>query len=243
MQFQKFTRENISEKIIEHVKEQIINGKLRPGDRLPAEETLARQMGVGRGTIREALRVLAYVGFLERRKNGTYVSDRGAKSESEKAIDRAIQQYSGYMEIIELRRIVEPELAALAAARATPKHIAEIGEHYRRMLSEQNRTERFIEDDNRFHRMIFAAAGNRLFQKIMGTVQEVMKDSQAQVIRNSRIMPRSLEFHRRLYEAIRKSDPEGARRIMSEHVGDIEREMQKIFRDASSQRSAIRPSE
>jgi GntR family transcriptional repressor for pyruvate dehydrogenase complex len=230
MQFQKFARENISEKIIEHVKEMIVNGQLKPGDRLPAEETLASQMGVGRGTVREALRVLAYVGLLERRKNGTYIAEGAGKKNSDDSITSAIRQYSGYMEIIEVRRVVEPELAALAAARATPEQVTELGDHYQRMLREQGDRERFIDDDNQFHRIIFAAAGNSLFQKIMATIQEVMRDNQAQVIRRSQIMPRSLEFHERLYAAIKEGDSTSARRIMREHVEDIEREMQKIFR-------------
>jgi len=232
MQFQKFARENISEKIIEHVKEMIVTGKLKPGDRLPAEETFATQMGVGRGTVREALCVLSYVGLLERRKNGTYVSAGGGKKTGD-TITSAIRQYSGYMEIIEVRRVVEPELAALAAARATPEQVAELGDHYQRMLREQSDRERFIDDDNQFHRIIFAAAGNSLFQKIMGTIQEVMRDNQAQVIRSGQIMPRSLGFHQRLFEAIKDGDPNNARRIMREHVEDIEREMQKIFRKAT----------
>ena len=74
MEFKRMNRVSISEEIIANVEELILSNKLKPGQQLPSEEKMAAQMGVGRGTAREALKVLIYLGLIERKKKGTFVS-------------------------------------------------------------------------------------------------------------------------------------------------------------------------
>ncbi len=99
----------MSEEIIEHLKEQIISRSLKPGEKLPSEENLAEIMGVGRGTIREALRVLIHMGLVERKGNGTYVTEAKMNSSYKFKLD----EYRDLVEIMEVRRVVEPALASL----------------------------------------------------------------------------------------------------------------------------------
>ncbi|MEN6364167.1 MAG: FadR/GntR family transcriptional regulator [Rectinema sp.] len=229
MEFGKIEREGVSEKIIEYVKQQIINGNLKPGDRLPAEDALAVQMGVGRGTIREALKVLSYTGFLEKKNNRTYVSGRGLKGFDNEDVTGAIHRFEGYMEIIEVRRVLEPELAALAAARATPEIIAELRKTLTSMENWQDDADKFSRHDNDFHLILSRAANNTLFSDIMKSIQKVMRDNLARVIRSSKIAPRSLEYHKRIYEAIKIGDAAKARRATLSHILDVEKEMRILY--------------
>ncbi|PKL74340.1 MAG: hypothetical protein CVV27_21000 [Candidatus Melainabacteria bacterium HGW-Melainabacteria-1] len=229
MEFGKIEREGVSEKIIEYIKNEIISGALKSGDRLPPEDALAEQMGVGRGTIREALKVLFYTGFLEKRNNRTFVSDRGIKGFKNSDVTEAIHHYEGYMEIIEVRRVIEPELAALAASRATPEHIAALQKSLDDMENGKDDLNRFSLHDNAFHLALSRAAGNTLFDEIMKSIQKVMKNNVSMVIRSSNIAPRSMEYHRKIFEAIKVGDMAKAKRVTLSHIIDVEKEMRKLY--------------
>jgi len=136
------------------------------------------------------------------------------------------------MQIIEVRRIIEPELAALAAIRGSKEQIARIGDEYRLMARDKNALDQFVDDDNRFHQFIFYAAGNSLFIDIIKTIQKVMKKNQDQVLKHSDIKLRSLDYHKKIYEAIRTSNPQRAKLVMLDHIQDIEKEMRRIFKKA-----------
>lgn len=229
MEFGKIEREGVSEKIIGYVKEQIINGNLKPGDKLPSEDTLANQMGVGRGTIREALKVLSYTGFLEKRNNRTYVSSKGTKGFDVADVTGAIHRFEGYMEIIEVRRVVEPELAGLAAVRSTPELIAKLAKCVSTMEACETDLEKFSRHDNEFHLIVAEASGNNLFLEIMKSIQTIMKDNLVKVIRSSKIAPRSLDYHRKIFEAIKAGDSAKARRTTLSHILDVEKEMRILY--------------
>ena len=230
MEFQRLVRQNMAEKIIASVRGQIESNALEPGAQLPSEEKLAAQMGVSRGTVREALSVLVYLGFIERRGNATHVAAPRASQKASEELVRIVHRYQEYMGIIEARRVIEPELAALAAVRGSPEQVTEIEECYALMASHRGDTESFIEDDNRFHNAVFAAAGNGLLQEFMKSIHAVIRENQAQVIRNSDIAPRSLEYHGAIAEAIRDGNADLARARMLTHICDIQKEMRELFR-------------
>ena len=118
MEFKRVTRLSVPEEIIENVKEKIVSGELKPGSQLPSETKLAEMFGVGRGTVREAMKVMFYLGLIDRNNSrNTFVTE----SAREKAIMRSfLDRFEGHrdaMEMIELRKIIDPEAAALAAER------------------------------------------------------------------------------------------------------------------------------
>lgn len=233
MQFKKIDRTSVSEEIIEYLKAQILNKELKPGVQLPSEDKLADNMGVGRGTVREAMRVLLYLGLVERRNNATYVAQMpGDVAERWDLTDR-MRHYRNYIDMIEVRRVIEPALAAFAAERADEEDISQLERHYQSMLGEQHDLERFIEDDNLFHLYVGAAARNELFQEILRSVQQIMKESQGVVLRERpKIMPRSLEYHGAILGAIKAHNPDEARRQMQDHIRDIEGELSSILKMA-----------
>ena len=138
MKFKEVKPVSVTDRVIEQIKNLIIDGTLKPGESLPSEEKLAAQMGVGRGTIREALRVLIYLGFIERQGKTTFVSPSVNKRLSPRDIIESFKKYHNIMEMIELRKIIEPEASAYAAVRANPKEVEDIEEAYRLMIKYEN---------------------------------------------------------------------------------------------------------
>lgn len=242
MQFPKIGRSSVTEQTIEYFKDQILSNKLKPGQQLPCEENLASQLGVGRGTVREALRVLVYLGFIERRNKATTVTAIAQSQSLPEDFLQRIARHRDVMKVIEVRKIVEPEAAALAAERADERQIAEMSRLLAEMERESGSTEGFAAKDQEFHLTLFEASGNHILLEFMKNIQRYMHENQVLIVHERpQIKPRSLSFHRRLFEAIRDGQDEQAREIMREHVEDIEREMYSIIKDSSGSPGRGRP--
>lgn len=138
------------------------------------------------------------------------------------------------MEMIEVRRMVEPDTAALAASRAEARDIAVIRGNVEEMFATQAHVEPFIIHDHRFHLQLAEASNNGILINIMKGIQDNLVETQGHILRNSKtILPRSLEFHWKILEAIEKRSPKLARKRMLEHLMDIENEMYKILNESS----------
>ena len=231
MKFAKIGRSSVTEEIIEYLKDQILQQRLTPGQQLPCEESLAAQLGVGRGTVREALRVLVYLGFIERRNKTTTVTSIATVENLEPDFLRRIDEHRDVMKVIEVRKIIEPEAAALAAERATAQEIGELGRVLAEMEREDQPVEEFAAHDQEFHLALFRACGNHILLEFMKNIHRYMRQNQVLVLRHSpTIKPRSLEFHRLLYRSIQDGHDEQAREFMKQHISDIEREMYQIIK-------------
>ena len=227
MNFKKIDRVSMSEEIIEYLKQQILSRTLKSGQRLPAEESLAESMGVGRGTIREALRVLIHMGLVERKGNGTYVTEGRVKNDYQLKLD----EYRDIVEIIEVRRVVEPALAQLAAVRRNQESLDKLRLELEQMRDGVADVDSFLLHDSTFHDMVFEASGNSILEGFIRGLKDLMKKNQALVLRErfSHIMPKSLDFHEKVYEAIVKGDGDLSYQIMLDHIKDIEEEFRIIL--------------
>ncbi len=231
VKFKKMTRTTVFDEAVESIKRSIRSGELKPGDRLPSEGKMAAMMGVGRGTVREALQVLIHLGLLARTNKVTAVTPNAVERLTTRSVFENLREHRDVMEMIELRKILEPEAAALAAARIDDERVEQIERHYRLMLECRDDIGRFTDADNQFHAAIFNAAGNSLITGIIQRIQEPMRRSQLLVLRESRmILPRSVGFHERILDALKRRDRELARRSMLDHILDIEKEMYAILK-------------
>ncbi len=228
MEFKRIGRVTVCEETIEYLKGQIISGKLSPGEQLPSEETFAEKLGVGRGTIREALKVLLYLGFIERKGNCTFVANRDGTTGSVDGISESIAMYRNIMEMIELRKIVEPGAVALAAEKANDEELELLEQEYHFMESATD-IEAFITHDNKFHLLIIDCVKNDLLKGIIRNIQERMRDSQGVILRKGHIQVRSTEYHRKILMALKEHDADLARTYMFNHVMDVEKEMYTII--------------
>lgn len=208
----------VEERIIQIIKE----GDLRPGDRLENEHDLARRLGVGRGTVREAIKGLVSRNVLTvRQGSGTFVSHRHGVPNDPLGLTLLKQDRQLALELLEVRLILEPEIAALAATRATDGDL-------RRIVSQCDRVEKLIlaeeeyqQEDVEFHRRIAQASRNR----VTSTLVPVIHSSSSLNIdlTHNELRENTVRYHRALAEALRRRDPLGARYAMVQHLAENRR--------------------
>jgi GntR family transcriptional repressor for pyruvate dehydrogenase complex len=221
----------VSDEIIEQIKNLILEGKLRPGDQLPSETKMASQMKVGRSTIREALKVLIHLGFIERLNKVAVISDRIQETASPHDIVERFKKQRNILDMIEFRKIVEPDMASLAAIRSDEMDVSLLQEDVDAMTEYKDDPEAFLKYDHHFHLHIAQGAKNQILIEVIRGIQDILEKTQGHIIRKSTtISPRSLEFHRNIFNAIKNSKSEVARKQMYEHLLDIEKEMYTILK-------------
>jgi GntR family transcriptional regulator, transcriptional repressor for pyruvate dehydrogenase complex len=221
----------ISSGIIDQIKGAIATGDLRPGESLPSEIKMAFQLRVGRSTVREALQVLIHLGFVERKGKETFVSPSVREKLFPKDILQSYQAHRRIVEMIEVRKVVESFLAESAAVRANEEVIELLGKDLEEMENSVGDIKKFIASDHQFHLRIAEGAQNKVFYDLMLGIRDILRDNQELILLKSQaILPRSMEFHRKIYLAIKGKKPKMARKQMLAHLIDIENEMYTILK-------------
>ena len=153
--------EGSTEQVVGFVRNLIDRGRLRPGDRLPAERDLALQIGVSRPSVRAGLHALAAMGVVQSRHgSGTYIPDGPPSLGSEPLSFLAALHGFTRDEMYEARRILEVEAAGLAAERATSEHLATLSEEVAGLFANRDNPHLFLVHDINFHRSVAEAAKN-----------------------------------------------------------------------------------
>ena len=212
-------KQNLSQRTAEQLYNQIVaEGQLKPGDKLPNEVELARQLGVSRATLREALRDLTVQGVLEvRRGKGTFVSPRVEEIE-DFGFDRLGRMRGQLRDLFELRSIFEPRAAALACRRATAEELSDILEKgaavERCIRAGRNRTR----DDRAFHTAIVRATHNEFMVRLLPIISRAVEGAISAGEHGEELAQVTLRDHALLLEFLEKRDPEGAEHAMAIHM-------------------------
>jgi GntR family transcriptional repressor for pyruvate dehydrogenase complex len=213
------------EQIVEQIETHIIGGQLQPGDKLPSELELARQFGVSRTAVREAMKALSHKGLIDvSAGRGTYVTD---------SIPRVMRSTLGMLKmgleegtryLTEVRDILEPEIAALAASRREEEHISAMMEAYAAMEAsmQQEDIDAFIESDLDFHLALAEAAQNPLIPILIDSIVDLLRESRARVVRIRGGVERAQSLHKVIMEAVVAGDPEAAREAMQAHLRGVQ---------------------
>jgi GntR family transcriptional repressor for pyruvate dehydrogenase complex len=208
-----------TEQVVAQVHELIRQGRLRPGDRLPPEREFARQLGISRPSLRAGLRSLIAMGVLRARQgSGTWVAEGPPMLDSGQLSLLAALHGFTYDQMYEARKVMEVNVAGLAAERATGDHLATLAEELAGMYAHINDPQRYLVHDIRFHRAVSAASGNPILATLMEMVSAVMYEHRRKTIGRAHDFRQSLEMHERIYRAIRARKPEEARASMQEHL-------------------------
>ncbi|WP_274654522.1 FadR/GntR family transcriptional regulator [Paenibacillus humicola] len=231
--------------VASHILQRIESGELKPGQKLPSVVDLAAAYGVGRSTIREAVSALKATGWLDvRHGGGTFVSPvlpAGARGDTADLFKDA----ESVLELLEVRKALETEAAALAAERRTAEDLGKMRAILLRMeqvmldadTSEGERA------DVQFHTAIAAASGNSLLLQLMESISLRLGDS----IRRTRELwfyeeqataERLLEEHKSIFAAIEVRDKEAAAARIGAHLAKVENVLKPALRDAVSAESA-----
>ena len=205
--------------VVAYVRQLIEGGEFRAGDKLPPERELAQLIGVSRATVRAGLQSLATVGVVDSRRGaGTFVADGPPLLEVNPLSLFTVLHGIPQAELFEARRVIEIDLAGLAAERARGDELAVLSEEVMEMFASINDVHRFLVHDIRFHRAVAAAARNPLLAAIMEMVADLFYDHRKTTVGRWQRAPEAAEQHRRIYQAIKSGDVKRARIEMGDHL-------------------------
>lgn len=231
-------RPNLSSVIIHRIVDSLIAGELRPGDRLPSIEELTHQLSVGRTSVREALKALELVGLAElRHGEGTFIREDVSRFFLKPLAWGILLDQARARELMETRRCVEGELAALAAVRASDEEIAEIRQELSKMETSLAHVEAYIAADLGFHLKIWWAAHNEVMLHIMTGIFDLLRETIRRVVSVPGTMEIGLTYHRPILEAIADREPELAATRMRNHLNYVETIMLQTTLDECQQRA------
>ncbi|MBI4839614.1 MAG: FadR family transcriptional regulator [candidate division NC10 bacterium] len=241
--FQAVQKIRVSEEIIDQVRDLIVSGRLQPGDRLPAERELARTFRVGRSAVREAIRAMESLGIVEARAGeGTFVATLPESHGRDPITATLFQAWSAQRKLFEVRRLLEPGLAALAARRATAEQV----EKLRGVLGEQEvqvqRGETGVMQDTMFHFLIAEATGNEVLLRIVENLMDLLRKTRETSLQHGDRPARSLKQHRAILSAIEARDPAAAERRMRDHIRAIEKLAFSSVKGPPAEPASARPS-
>lgn len=207
----------LPEQVAERITQLIVEDAYRPGHKLPNEYILAERLGVGRSTVREAIKSLASRNILEvRHGSGTYVSESTGMVEDPLGFRFFRNKRKLALDLCEIRLMVEPEVAASAAANATPRQVSELEWLSGRVAELFSADEDHSDVDVEFHKKIAEASGNLVAPGIVGIIATsipLFVDYSGRSLREE-----TISTHRRVVEAIAAQDGSAARRAMQEHI-------------------------
>jgi GntR family transcriptional repressor for pyruvate dehydrogenase complex len=234
---QPIVRLKIHQQVMNQIQDLIHTGRLRPGDRLPPERDLAQRFGVSRVAIRQALSVLQAMGLVESRiGDGTYA--RRSADLTVTALATVKPGPQGTVgEQLELRRIMEPQVAELAAERRTKADIEQLHQCLREQESKLQAGLPFVDEDATFHLTIARATKNHLLVQMIEGIHELLRDSRKDSLQTPEARSKSINGHRLVVLAIERKDDMAARRAMLRHLADVEILAQQ-FRDPRARRNS-----
>jgi DNA-binding FadR family transcriptional regulator len=220
MPIQTLEPQRLYRQIADQLRTLITQGEYKPGERLPAERDLAKQLGVSRPSVREALIALEVEGWVEvRTGSGVFVLQRAATRHTDKKVPA---NEWGPLELIRARRVIEGEVAAMAAAHAKRKDLQALRDAIALMQEDTERGVAPLKGDRAFHTAIAQAAGNAVLVDTVQTFWDARRGplferlgDWFETVPSWRI---AIGEHEAIYEAIHAHDPDAAREAMQAHM-------------------------
>ncbi len=216
------------EKIVEQIESLITSGMLHPGDKLPSEKELADQFGVSRTAVREAMKALTYKGLIDVNPGrGTFVSDNTTQAvrHSLGLLLKVGLEESSH-DLIEVREILEPEIASLAASNRKGENIASMQKAVAIMDASHANVAAFIEADLDFHLALAEATQNLLIPILIDTLVVLLRESRERMARVPGGIERAQEHHHRILNAIIAGDARLAYEAMRDHLKQVREDSQ-----------------
>lgn len=233
------SRPTVTDIIVQRLVNLILDERLKPRDRLPSERDLMARLSVGRSSLREAIRILAAIGVVEVSVGeGMFVGQGGASILTKPLSWGLLMSEETGREAIETRRVIETELAAMAARRASPEEIAAIREQIALMEAHQRDGAVFTPLDLEFHLAVGRAAHNEVMYHIQQTLQHVVRTWMERVTTEffaGNPQP-SFGDHVLIADAISARDETAARKAMADHLEKAGARLLKVLAGTHSQR-------
>jgi GntR family transcriptional repressor for pyruvate dehydrogenase complex len=225
----------VTDKAIEKLKLMISSGELRPGQKLPREPDLAAILGLSRSSLREAVRALSLVRILDvRQGDGTYVSDLTPDSLVD-TLSFIIEFHhdSSVLELLEVRRILEPAASARAAENMSGAQLVEL-EGILAPITAESAVAELVQADLEFHRAITTACGNSVLASFVESLSSATQRARVwRGITQEGALARTLHEHRAILEALRAHDAQLAHMWSTIHVAGVEEWLRSTLEQTS----------
>jgi len=221
----------VYEKVIEQIKEMIVKGTFKKGDKLPSEREMAESLQISRTSIREALRELEIMGLIESRQGeGNFIKNSFENNLLEPLSTIFLLKESNPDEILELRNIIERGSVALAAGRITDEELAEMELLLEDSLKSDFK-DKLVDMDINFHYKIAQASKNFLILSILNAIsfliEAFIKDIRKNVITKEENIIMLIQQHRDILSALKAHDPIAAEKAMLDHLQYVNSQMKK----------------
>ena len=223
-------RVSLKDTIIERLGQLISEPEMKPGAQLPPEVQLARRLGVGRSSVREAVSALVSYGVLARRAgHGTYVTSRVGQLITRPLAMRLALDPESFRYVLEARKVLEGEFAYLAALRADAADLQAIEGHLEAMRAHARNPEISIKEDFAFHMAIARSAKNPVLSDVLNYLSDLVFGSHRAVTQSGGLSPGAMAHHERIATAIRRRLPREARRLMLRHLDTVIRRADELY--------------
>jgi len=207
--FQPVQTTKLVDDVVNQIQQKISTGTILPGDKLPPEPELMKLFNVGRSTIREAVRVLVHAGLLEKKQGfGTYL--KSSPIIQEPLTHRLLR--AELIEVFEARKMIELEIARLAALRHDDTDLFNMRKHLdtRDMALKQNDRELYAKSDIEFHMAVAMASKNAVIIDLYRTFTHILSDAMSKLNRNYSSHDPQSDYHEQVYESIKNGDSDQA---------------------------------
>ena len=220
----------ISDYIVEQIRGAILQGRLKPGDKLPSEKELTEMFQVSKTTLREALRALEVLGFLDIRKGaagGAFVVEMEMKKAHESLVNFLHFKNISIRHLTEARLVLESYTSVQAARSITNKQLARLKQLIDRSerINQQADPREYRLNEIEFHRIIGSVTGNPILMFILDFVENLLIDTKEILKPGTDFSARVLEAHQLIYQALVEGDPDKARQAMLGHVRQVSEDL------------------
>lgn len=231
--------DRLSDQVAAQIQALVITDALKPGEKLPSERDLCALLGVSRTVVREAVRVLVVKGLLDVRPGGGTVvrsPDPALVAEMMTLLLRTGGSNVAFSHVQEVRRLLEVEIAALAAERRTDADLQTIEAQLSAMVAHERDAERWAQADVAFHAAIAAATHNPLYPVLLGSIADLLVEVRRTGAQLADTPAKAYRFHTAIFERVKAGDRVGARKAMQEHL----RESEATFKQARFSKTSRR---
>src|SRR5579862_7000639 len=219
LKFKPIDKTSLSEEIAGQIMRLISTGDLTPGQKLPSERELRLRFGVGRSSLREALRCLTIVGVLETRAGeGTYLSLNRDKFIGKVLEWRVATERKNVENLMKVRLALETETSANAALNATDEQIKELEDALEEMKQNLSDSQRFVAADVAFHLLIAKISSNELIFDLLSLIRSQLQRAFLALGNRPNSSEHALEEHYQILDALRRHDSEATQALMREHI-------------------------
>lgn len=216
-------RIRIHEEVFKQIRRLIEEGRFRARDQLPSERELAETFKVSRTSVREALRTLETQGLIvSRTGTGNFVADLPVEALIGPLARLLIDEKKALADMFEMRKLIEPHIAALAAERATRNDVAQLKRIVAKQSAAVSRGETGVEADAELHFFISRTTRNHALQKLVSGLMELLSRSREESLQTDNRRATSIAAHRRIIAAIARHDKARARAEMLRHIEQVE---------------------